>query len=103
MGPPERSGRPQASDLCPHWFGSTGGQSAAVLSQFSSNGERLDVRNVPATRSRQRLSRAGSTARQNGAGNDSRLAYAADEPAPTPAGPVLLERIGDGLNPLKVR
>jgi hypothetical protein len=93
----------KASDLCPHWFGSTGGQSAEVLSLFSSNGERVEVRDVPPTRSRQRLNRASSTARQNGAGNDGQLSYAADEPASTPAGPVLPERIGDGLNPLKVR
>jgi hypothetical protein len=68
-----------------------------------SNGERVEVRDVPPTRSRQRLNRASSTARQNGAGNDGQLSYAADEPASTPAGPVLPERIGDGLNPLKVR
>jgi hypothetical protein len=33
-------------------------------------------------------------------GKDGWLAYAADEPAPAPVAP---ERIGDGLNPLKVR
>jgi hypothetical protein len=99
-----QSDQPDVKRLtCAHWFGSTGGQSAEVLSLFSSHGERVDVRDVPATRSGQRLNRASSTARQDGAGNDGRLAYAADEPAPTPAGPVLPERIGDGLNPLKVR
>jgi hypothetical protein len=36
-------------------------------------------------------------------GKDGWLAYAADEPAPTPAAPVVPEMIGAGLNPLKVR